>query len=104
MTSTAPPELHTLPLHDALPIFGLAASGTPGGQAGTKPITLEAIQEFVDGLQGDRLGPRLPDHPGGHPGVRGGARALRRSEEHTSELQSQSNIVCRLLLEKKKNK
>src|SRR2546427_8534030 len=28
-------------------------------------------------------------------------RAVRRSEEHTSELQSQSNIVCRLLLEKK---
>src|SRR2546427_9504541 len=27
-----------------------------------------------------------------------------RSEEHTSELQSQSNLVCRLLLEKKKNK
>src|SRR2546430_11233908 len=30
--------------------------------------------------------------------------ARRRSEEHTSELQSQSNLVCRLLLEKKKNK
>src|SRR2546430_8826657 len=29
---------------------------------------------------------------------------LRRSEEHTSELQSQSNLVCRLLLEKKNNK
>src|SRR2546430_10579040 len=29
-------------------------------------------------------------------------RLLRRSEEHTSELQSQSNLVCRLLLEKKK--
>src|SRR2546427_5477634 len=29
---------------------------------------------------------------------------LPRSEEHTSELQSQSNLVCRLLLEKKKNK
>src|SRR2546427_8886763 len=29
---------------------------------------------------------------------------LVRSEEHTSELQSQSNLVCRLLLEKKKNK
>src|SRR2546430_7799837 len=29
-------------------------------------------------------------------------RARRRSEEHTSELQSQSNLVCRLLLEKKK--
>src|SRR5256886_3139211 len=31
------------------------------------------------------------------------ARQHRRSEEHTSELQSQSNLVCRLLLEKKKN-
>src|SRR2546430_10798230 len=31
-------------------------------------------------------------------------RAGKRSEEHTSELQSQSNLVCRLLLEKKKNK
>src|SRR5688572_31467988 len=30
-------------------------------------------------------------------------RARARSEEHTSELQSQSNLVCRLLLEKKKN-
>src|SRR2546430_8687198 len=29
--------------------------------------------------------------------------AIQRSEEHTSELQSQSNLVCRLLLEKKKN-
>src|SRR2546427_9491691 len=33
----------------------------------------------------------------------GGAAADARSEEHTSELQSQSNLVCRLLLEKKKN-
>src|SRR2546430_13169531 len=32
-----------------------------------------------------------------------GNRLVRRSEEHTSELQSQSNLVCRLLLEKKKN-
>src|SRR5688572_32638699 len=31
------------------------------------------------------------------------ALVLERSEEHTSELQSQSNLVCRLLLEKKKN-
>src|SRR2546430_12245134 len=40
----------------------------------------------------------------GVPGVSGGARGERRerSEEHTSELQSQSNLVCRLLLEKKK--
>src|SRR2546430_6902601 len=32
-----------------------------------------------------------------------GAARVQRSEEHTSELQSQSNLVCRLLLEKKKN-
>src|SRR2546427_5943855 len=32
------------------------------------------------------------------------ARSTLRSEEHTSELQSQSNLVCRLLLEKKKKK
>src|SRR2546427_1502241 len=36
-------------------------------------------------------------------GLRGPA-LVRRSEEHTSELQSQSNLVCRLLLEKKKKK
>src|SRR2546430_6796814 len=34
----------------------------------------------------------------------GGRERTCRSEEHTSELQSQSNLVCRLLLEKKKNK
>src|SRR2546430_3036009 len=37
-------------------------------------------------------------------GAGGEARQLERSEEHTSELQSQSNLVCRLLLEKKKNR
>src|SRR3989475_3890327 len=35
---------------------------------------------------------------------RAGVSTITRSEEHTSELQSQSNLVCRLLLEKKKNK
>src|SRR5690606_41073877 len=34
---------------------------------------------------------------------RAGALSLRRSEEHTSELQSRENLVCRLLLEKKKD-
>src|SRR2546427_4084409 len=61
--------------------------------------------------------PRDPDDPGGSGGrdPRGGRRRVRgwvpvertavsRSEEHTSELQSQSNLVCRLLLEKKKKK
>src|SRR2546427_1894641 len=39
-----------------------------------------------------------------HPRPRGREHHLARSEEHTSELQSQSNLVCRLLLEKKKKK
>src|SRR2546430_12834081 len=38
---------------------------------------------------------KRPQHIGGN---------LKRSEEHTSELQSQSNLVCRLLLEKKKHR
>src|SRR2546430_6701045 len=42
-------------------------------------------------------------HPAG-PDRAGLLSKFRRSEEHTSELQSQSNLVCRLLLEKKKNK
>src|SRR5205085_3283535 len=42
------------------------------------------------------------DRPGSLRGPRDGAAGHPRSEEHTSELQSQSNLVCRLLLEKKK--
>src|SRR2546430_12639910 len=37
-------------------------------------------------------------------GMRSAVTDTRRSEEHTSELQSQSNLVCRLLLEKKKTR
>src|SRR2546430_12863458 len=52
------------------------------------------------------------DHRGRRPGTHmpaaclapGGVAVWTRSEEHTSELQSQSNLVCRLLLEKKKKK
>src|SRR5688572_32770756 len=57
------------------------------------------------GVAGDRL--RLAVAPGDRPagdrvGADVGGRQRERSEEHTSELQSQSNLVCRLLLEKKK--
>src|SRR2546430_6733115 len=45
-----------------------------------------------DSLDHDHAGPGRVRHPGRET----------RSEEHTSELQSQSNLVCRLLLEKKK--
>src|SRR2546430_13588501 len=56
-----------------------------------------AAQDRALGEAGGRLGV---------PALRGGARSdgEKRSEEHTSELQSQSNLVCRLLLEKKKKK
>src|SRR5256885_12487715 len=40
----------------------------------------------------------------GRRNIEGGARTSDRSEEHTSELQSPCNLVCRLLLEKKKQK
>src|SRR3989475_1244008 len=46
---------------------------------------------------------RCPN-PGGAGHVQGALAHRARSEEHTSELQSQSNLVCRLLLEKKKRK
>src|SRR5205085_9656586 len=49
-------------------------------------------------------GAARPARPGRRRRQRGAARTARRSEEHTSELQSQSNLVCRLLLEKKKKK
>src|SRR5438270_2819935 len=71
----APPEIYTLSLHDALPIsFESWQRGPPG------PV---------------RAG-RVTD--------RGRSTRTGRSEEHTFELQSQSNLVCRLLLEKKKQK
>src|SRR2546430_5565465 len=92
---TATTEIYTLSLHDALPI--------------SRQVVAHETRE-------DRCRLRRPNAPPRHaPGVDG--RCLRlaarrldrrhsqrttRSEEHTSELQSQSNLVCRLLLEKKK--
>src|SRR2546430_13409789 len=48
-------------------------------------------------------GRRCPEIPRAGRNAGRDRRARARSEEHTSELQSQSNLVCRLLLEKKKN-
>src|SRR5256886_10748617 len=68
------------------------------------PPLLEPVGRAVDHLVdlGDLLG-LLGRH--GESEVEGELGAIRRdrSEEHTSELQSQSNLVCRLLLEKKKD-
>src|SRR2546430_16372302 len=78
---TATTEIYTLSLHDALPIC--IASSTP--RPASRPATSAA----------SRTSPTFHCSP---------ASRWSRSEEHTSELQSQSNLVCRLLLEKKKKR
>src|SRR2546430_9559446 len=81
---TATTEIYTLSLHDALPI----SQGR------------DLALGDADGLSWRRFhGPQLYGHLPARQVVDGGDE---RSEEHTSELQSQSNLVCRLLLEKKK--
>src|SRR2546430_11747211 len=82
---TATTEIYTLSLHDALPISCVIwRPGVVCGAGATGAAT-----------SGDRAT---------HGGVHLEEEAGSRSEEHTSELQSQSNLVCRLLLEKKKKK
>src|SRR5947207_7451874 len=55
-------------------------------------------------LRRPALGADGLEHVDVHRGRHEAERAQRRSEEHTSELQSHSDLVCRLLLEKKKKK
>src|SRR5688572_30957908 len=62
------------------------------------------LLEDVAGLHDAESGGRLVhEHDALRPGHRAADGDALRSEEHTSELQSQSNLVCRLLLEKKNN-
>src|SRR5437016_12712067 len=81
---TATTEIYTLSLHDALPIFHKALL-----EISRNGIT--SVQDMDGGSAGTRQ--RLFRHY---------QHLARRSEEHTSELQSLTNLVCRLLLEKKK--
>src|SRR3712207_7533343 len=85
---TATTEIYTLSLHDALPICPSSpvARWCFAAGSGRKPSSRFAGQRT-------QVSPRK--FPGGAP--------YTRSEEHTSELQSRQYLVCRLLLEKKKN-
>src|SRR5438093_7080116 len=76
---TATTDIYTLSLHDALPISGSSISG-----AATLDERLYDMASCWWEILGHVVQPLI------------------RSEEHTSELQSLTNLVCRLLLEKKK--
>src|SRR2546430_12647192 len=90
---TATTEIYTLSLHDALPIS--CAETAKSSAATDARIALRFIRYFT-------CWP-LDGHKWKLPRVRAGSWTIvGRSEEHTSELQSQSNLVCRLLLEKKR--
>src|SRR3712207_8994096 len=85
---TATTEIYTLSLHDALPIFtvrDLRMNDNRGIEA-VRGLTFDVRRGEIFGIAG----------------VDGNGQA--RSEEHTSELQSRQYLVCRLLLEKKKNR
>src|SRR2546430_12382898 len=90
---TATTEIYTLSLHDALPISSLSIFQYHRKGAG---IRIVKKPRFPSGSSGEILRHYLFSLP-----RYGRAFSSVRSEEHTSELQSQSNLVCRLLLEKK---
>src|SRR5207249_10502178 len=105
LVSTAPPAppISTLSLHDALPISDRVRPHRTPPQADRPPAPLRplAARRLATGplrRARHRAGGDLPD------GTRGSAASpdRDRSEEHTSELQSRFELVCRLLLEKKK--
>src|SRR5436190_17307744 len=88
-TTTATPQIYTLSLHDALPIY--PAWPSPASRS----IACSSARAPMRGCPISKL-PRQSCAVAASPEV-----SSLRSEEHTSELQSHSDLVCRLLLEKK---
>src|SRR5690606_40109625 len=95
-----PTELYTLSLHDALPISNPFDRLTERRDQRTRSWWKAAQLMRVPPWKHQTLRTHLFG-PLQHP-MRYAERPLDRSEEHTSELQSRENLVCRLLLEKKK--
>src|SRR3712207_8094182 len=87
---TATTEIYTLSLHDALPIFTGARSSEARLEPGSDPRHRRPRRVNLRRCAPPCRSRRPP------------LSARRRSEEHTSELQSRQYLVCRLLLEKKK--
>src|SRR5206468_10544137 len=96
LTAPPPTPIYTLSLHDALPIFRGASAFCPQPAhrtwAGPRVLTPRYPQLLMIKAAGDFEG---------YLSFGIGLAARGRSEEHTSELQSRSDLVCRLLLEKK---
>src|SRR2546426_3231680 len=88
---TATTEIYTLSLHDALPICACSSSASKNLPERTTRLRTVRYSGKTPRIWTSRSLP-LPT----------GTRSSR-SEEHTSELQSPCNLVCRLLLEKKKS-
>src|SRR3712207_7438195 len=89
---TASTEIYTLSLHDALPISSPAEAPRQGREPARQRWLRQRVQPIFHRL-------RRAVQP-----VHAEAEARRRSEEHTSELQSRQYLVCRLLLEKKERR
>src|SRR5207247_11221436 len=100
---TAATVRYALSLHDALPICGASLTGGKGTILGaTVGAVLMAVLQNGSNLLG--ISPFVQRMViGALIVVAVGVDVWRRSEEHTSELQSRVDLVCRLLLEKKKH-
>src|SRR5690606_41910612 len=100
VAATPTTELYTLSLHDALPISRVEREAAAGYLCAARQVEQSELLGDLPVRPGRRrpcLLATLAHHP-----VRLLAAGRNRSEEHTSELQSRENLVCRLLLEKKK--
>src|SRR5205807_10459513 len=100
--TTPPTQIYTLSLHDALPISDLGHVSSPTRASAASALSTRSSAGLPSGRNPSHVvHPSWPASPSMTTGTSSAA-SESRSEEHTSELQSPCNLVCRLLLEKKK--